>query len=96
MAVLAALLSDDAPLGALARACADLDDPWSLVPSGLADPGMLRAAEACLALATDVLDRHDPDGGGPVRAWAARRRATGWAPSAVDLQSLDHLEQETP
>jgi len=37
-----------------------------------------------------------PGGSRPVRDWTARRRANGWTPSAVDLQSLDHLEQETP
>jgi len=95
VAALVALLSDDAPLDALSRACAHVDDPWPLVPSGLADPAMRQAAEACLTLAADLLDRSGPDGGGPVRAWAARRGAAGWAPPVIDLQSLHHLEQET-
>lgn len=93
---LVALVGDDTPLGTLAEACAGVDDPWSLVPWGLADPTMRRAAEATLALAADVLDGGPTGGGRSVRAWVARRRATGWVPPVVDLQSVDHVEQEIP
>jgi len=98
-----ALVGDDAPLDALHRSCGTVEDPWSLVPTGLVDPSMQDAAESCLTLAADLLDAVPPEGpsGGPggghaVRAFVGRRRASGWAPAVTDLQSLDQLELEAP
>jgi len=93
--VLAALVGDDAPPDELALACSGIDDAWALAPTGLADPGMRAAAESLLALAADLLDSGAPGDGAAVRTWAGRRAHAGWAPTFVDLQSLDHHEQET-
>ena len=90
-----ALVGDGTDLDTLADACAGPDDPWALVAGGLADPSMRTAAESCLALAAELLDRHRPGGGGALRVWTDRRRASRWSPTPVDLQSLDRLEQET-
>lgn len=73
-----------------------VDDPWALVPTGLADPGLRVAAESLLSLAAGLLDAERQGAGAPLRAWTDRRRASGWAPADVDLQSLHHVEQEIP
>jgi len=91
---LAALVGDDTPLDAVRAACAPVADPWPLVPTGTADPGMRRAAEQCMDLAAEVLERQRPGASTPVRWWTDRRRATAWEPTAPDLQSLVTLEQE--
>ena len=91
-----ALLGDDAAVGTLQRACGDLEDPWSMVPTGVAHPSMRAAVECCLDLASDLLDDRRAGGGDTVRAWSTGRRASGWSPTGTDLQSMDRLEQEMP
>lgn len=78
-----------------ALACSGVDDPWALVSTGLADPGMRAAAEALLALAADLLGSGAPGDGAAVRTWAEHRAHAGWSPTSADLQSVHHLEQET-
>ncbi len=108
VSALVTLVGDDAPVDQLGRICDGVDDPWSLVPTGLADPSLRASAEASLALAADLLDMHPPvgtstgpspadaTGGDALRAWAERRRRSGWAVAHPDLLSHDSLEQEIP